>query len=558
MNELIAIIPVNDNRGALGPPSLAAKSLGGKTVLEHVLHRVDQIRSVNRIVLLHASEDASNKTRANIRHADFTTPIEHVISSPSADRGVEARAVSRKWAANSWRGGLGGGTVYDELLPAAPIAEAMTQFNAPSALLVGSDWPFVDPAICDEIAQRHLEHADAMKLVFSQAPPGLAGIAVHRTLIENMASNHAGFGQVFGYVPSRAQADPIGLDVCVQIPPAVRRCAQRFIYDTPRSVALMDDIATGLGDTLGEALAIHFATAAETLTAVNRQNHLPHQVTLELTPQRPVSGPITPHHYASFDRPPINADLAMRIVEQIGDAADVTLSLGGLGDALHHPDWQSIVQHAHETGVTSIAIETDLQCDEATLDAIIESPIDIVSIRLNADTAAVYERTMGSDAFGTVVENIQRLMQKRAAREPSHPRCGLPWIVPRLIKTADTLGDMETFFDRWFHFAGHAVIEPATTGRSKSTNIMPAASPVAMAPPKRIACRQIDRRMSILSNGFVSSCDQDWHGQDPAGDTQIASLLDIWQAMDSKRESHQCGKWDELNLCAGCSEWHRP
>lgn len=556
MDQLIAIVPVNTSRNAMGSPSRVSEPFGHSTVLGQTLRRIDQMRSVSCIILINSDgEDASRFIDKDL----YSTPIEwYACSDAVLDQNISARRVSRQWAANSWRGALAGGTVFDELLPAQPIALAMKHFQAESALLVGGDWPFVDPAICDEIARRHLEHAESMKVVFSQSPPGLSGIAVHRSLIENMAEKHAGFGQVFGYVPSRAQSDPIGLDVCVQIPPAVRQCGQRFIFDTPRSTELMRKIAKRLGDRLDSADVSASVDTASGFTSLLQEQFLPSQVTLELTPQRNVSGPITPHHYREFDRPMIDTELAQRIIEQIGDAGDVNLTLGGLGDALNHTDWSLLVSSAKSADVTSIAIETDLLCDESILNEILDAEIDIVSVRLNADTAACYEKTMGTDSFGQVVENLQTLLKKRAAKTSSDTKHGLPWVIPRLIKTADTLGDMETFFDRWTHFTGHAVIEPAMTGRGQTDALMPAQSPVAMSPPKRFGCRQLAQRMTILSNGFVAMCDQDWHGEDIAGDTRITPLIDIWHAMATKREAHQCGQWNELNLCSGCSEWHRP
>jgi len=166
---------------------------------------------------------------------------------------------------------------------------------------------------------------------------------------------------------------------------------------------------------------------------------------------------------------------------------------------------------------------------------------------------------MREDRFAQVVSNLEYLLSERARQGQAGDRpMGVPWIVPQLIKTPQTLGDMESFFDRWVHFAGHAVIAPATTGRGPDGDLIDAASPVTMAPPRRFACRQLDRRMSIHADGRAALCDQDWLTRNHTPNVQSVSLADAWASLDQTRQKHHAGAWDELPLCTACVEWHRP
>jgi hypothetical protein len=535
---------------------MAAHPIAGRPVIEYVLRRVARVGAVETMVVV---QPAASHALAGIDLASIGKAVHSFAFDPAAmrDPHQSARIAGRKWAMQSWRGGLGSATCYDELLPAGPLAAAMREHEADAALLLGADWVLVDPALCDAVIERHLWAPESMKMVFTQAPPGLAGIAMARDLVEHMADKRVGFGPMLGYLPSKPQADPIGLDVCVQVPPVVRSCVNRFAYDTPRSIAMIDQIARRAFshfDSIDAVAACAFAAEAD-----HSHDFLPRQITLELTPERSVRGPITPQHYVDLQRPPIELSAARRIVEQLGDAGDITLTLGGLGDALLHPDWLPVVEAARAAGVLGIAVETDMLVEPDALPALLGAPIDVLSVRLNADTAAMYERVMGADRFAQVTHHLQWLLTERHHRGAlPEGDAGLPWIVPRLIKTADTLADMETFFDRWVHFSGHAVIEPAVTGRHHGMPLSPEQSPVLMAPPRRIGCRQIERRMTILSDGTVSLCDQDWLGGDIIGDTAITPLIDIWRGGRTRRESHATRRWNELPTCAGCHEWHRP
>lgn len=556
MKKTIALVPIDLRQTRFGLPSMLLREIGGATILDHMLRRLSRIASIDSIVLVHPAEQDIASAIDTHGYAKPVHPF--AFKAPTArDPQHAARLAGRKWSLHSWRGGLGSSSCYDELLPAGPLAAAMRAHDADAALLAGGDWAVIDPVLCEQVIARHYEAPQSMKMVFTQAPPGLAGIALARDLVEHMAQMLAGFGHMLGYVPTKAQPDPIGLDVCVQIPATVRATAHRFIGDTPRSFALLEEIGRRGGDRFTDADA---SLICEWSSRINLTDaFLPEQVTLELTPQREVTGPITPQHYAQLDRPPIDFDAACRIIEQVGDARDVALMLGGLGDALLHPRWVDLVNKARAAGVFAIGIETDLLVDMATLRQLLDAPIDLIAVRLNADTAAMYRRVMGADRFAQVTGNMQWLLTERQRRAGSgDPRAGLPWIVPRMVKTNETLADMETFFDRWVHFTGHAVIEPAMTGRRGALPIAPPLSPVRMSPPKRIACRQMQRRISILSDATVTLCDQDWHGGDVVGDATITPLIELWNAIGEQRGKHAGGQWHELAMCAGCDEWHRP
>jgi hypothetical protein len=242
----------------------------------------------------------------------------------------------------------------------------------------------------------------------------------------------------------------------------------------------------------------------------------------------------------------------------------VALTLGGLGDALLYESWEPVAVAARQAGVLGIAIETDLLTEHAVLDRLLETPVDLVSVRLNADSPETYQRVHGIDGYKRVLDNIAHLMNRRGDREQQWtPAAGparhaLPWIVPRFLKTVETLPEMETFFDRWVHFTGHAVLDPPCTGQGPNGPIMPVLGPVPMAPPKRRPCRQLGLRMTIHSDGRVARCDQDWLGVGAAGvagDTDIAGL---WHSLDPLRALHAAERWDQLGICAACPEWHRP
>ncbi len=560
---VIALIPTDTQTSRLGLRARLDDKLNGESVLGHTVGRAASIPSVEKIVLIHPpGQDPMSLIEPGSIKKPVTTYLDPGCLS---DRQTARWVAARKWAQPNWRGGLGGATCYDELLPPGPLVAALEAHGDEAAFIVRGDWCLFDPELAQEQLNLLFQDVQAMKMIFTQAPPGLSGIAVSLETLGQLREGQAGFGNILGYNPQQPYIDPIGRDVNCPVPPPVRDCGHRFIYDTPRSVAMMEAVAERLGDALTRADALAVTDACRAVEFADPglgYRWLPRQVTLELTPRRQAAGPITPHHHVTIDRPDMDTDMALRIVEQIGEASaghDVTLLLGGLGDAMLHPQWDQIVTKAREAGVLGVGIETDLLCEQDDLAPLLDLPLDLVKIRFNADTAETYRKVMGTDGFKQVINNIEWLFNERLRRAQDtvgHPdtRASLPWLIPSMVKTADTLAEMESFFDKWTHYLGQALIEPACDG----CGLMPPTSPVPMQPPDRQACRQITRRMSILSDGSVALCDQDWLGRSVIGDTKLQTLMDIWRSSRDVALAHAQERWSELTICGGCVEWHRP
>ncbi|NJL30862.1 MAG: hypothetical protein HC898_04110 [Phycisphaerales bacterium] len=294
MPKTIALLPIDLHRTRLGLPAVWSHKLAGRPILHHTLERLARIAELDAIVIVHPARQVAASLWQGF---DVGKPIlTHVTEEGLFDRWWARRTAARKASLTAWRGGLGGTTCYDELLPAKPLLHAMLQHEAQAALLVGGDWVLVDPQLSSKVLALHLQHPEAMSMTFCQAPPGLAGIAMSRKPLEQLADSDATIGQGLSYNPSRAQSDPIGRDVCIQVPGQVRSCAYRFIYDTPRSIALIQTLAGRLGDELEQADSLRVARETDALgpVTIRSLSSLPQQVTLELTPRRWWAGRLSP------------------------------------------------------------------------------------------------------------------------------------------------------------------------------------------------------------------------------------------------------------------------
>jgi MoaA/NifB/PqqE/SkfB family radical SAM enzyme len=244
-------------------------------------------------------------------------------------------------------------------------------------------------------------------------------------------------------------------------------------------------------------------------------------------------------------------DLLNSLLDQLGAADDRLVVFGGLGDPLSHDDWPAALARARQAGVMGVGLRTTgLLLDEAAIAHLLETPPDVISVALDAACAATYARVHQRDAFAQVTAGLEHLLRARAER-----RNGLPWLVCELMKTAETMDDIEAFYDRWVNAAGAALV----VGPSHHAGQWPDRGVINMAPPTRRPCRRLWARSIVLADGRLAMCDQDYRGLHPVGDLTRQSLAEVWNGPELQRlrEEHAGGRWDALPLCGACDEWHR-
>ena len=216
---------------------------------------------------------------------------------------------------------------------------------------------------------------------------------------------------------------------------------------------------------------------------------------------------------------------------------------------LLHPDLLAMIESAKKAGIFGINIETDGRSLTGELaDALAESPVDCISVMLDANDKELYNTLKGEDCFDQVTANIESFLEKST-------RHSGPLVVPHLIKTRATLDSMEDFYHRWLRKTGFAVI----TGHNDYAGQIENQSVMDMSPPNRRSCRRLFNKMTILSDASVPICDQDYLGQTSIGNVEKETVAAIWKgdAFEQLRNAHRKGRFNENKLCEKCKDWHR-
>lgn len=435
---VFAVIPVDLERSGLGTGRRVDAPIGGLglTALGMTLARLSRVRSIKGVVL--ATND-----EAGCRAAAGVFPPGLRVSVARVDRPImhgrrAGVASARLWSPESWRGGVGGMTCFDEVFDPALLRGALDHVGGEAVLLVGPDWCLVDPGLCDGVIGRLLEDPEKRRVTFTQAPPGLCGVVMSGSLIADIAeSEHAAghlatMGAMLGFVPSAPIGDMIGAPSCVPIDPRVRSAAWRFIADSPERVGLLAEVVSRLGAGWADAPAPAIVAALNAVVSGGWASVAPAHVRVEVT------GGGSP---TSFVSPELVERLGSELARARPDGV-VTLCAGGGGgsDPAAHAELVPLVRSLRACGVAGVHLRTRGLTGEL-LGAVLDAGASVVSLEtLRPDEALMSVSTERRAGAGGAVPPV--------------------WLVGRLTRRDATYAHIEDFYDSWMRATGAAVIDP--------------------------------------------------------------------------------------------------
>lgn len=551
--KVIAAIDVHLRETPLGTRSRLPDRIAGETVLRRTVERVRAIPAIQAIYLL--CPQAQGEEVVALAGGPGVTIHRYNASPPGWRNRVQS---ARKWSLDGWRGGLGGATYFDEFVDARLLAGLLQARPADLVLCVPGSAALLDPALAQRMIEQHTKHHAEVRMTFTQAPPGIAGILLDAGLIGDLARSNTPIGWTFAYRPDSPQKDLIFQPCCLDLPPEVRYAVGRVCADTDRAFAAVAQIAQERADGNAEEIG-RWLIKRESSTV----DALPREVEIELTTDDPYpDGLLQPRGVAVGSRGAIELSIVKRVVDELIERDDSLLVLGGFGDPLRHPEFCEVlslirsIKHEDGYGLFGLAVRTtgvDL-CDSG-IDALIRNGVDVVEITLDAWTPTMYvalQTPTGKSAqLDAVIANLDQLAAR--SREQKSPR---PILVPSMVKAIDNLCELDEFHDGWLRRVGTVCI----SGYSHRAGQRPDRSVVNMAPAPRVPCRRLRSRCVVLADGRVTPCEEDFRGVQAVGNVHTAALSDLWtsNAYGAIREAHRSMHLDSLPLCSACHEWHRP
>jgi hypothetical protein len=468
---------------------------------------------------------------------------------------TELVRIARKWALDSWRGGIAGSTCFDEYADMGALCALLDVETADGVLVFPPAAPLLDVRLGARMLAHRSAAAHEMRVVFTQAPPGVAGLLLDASLIRELAEKRIPPGWAFSYKPDAARKDLIFEDCCVDVPAALRHATGRLIADTDRSIervrAVLARDADPDAETLGRALQ---AWESSFLPDV------PRELEIELTTDDPYPETLLrPRGERVPRRGPIEPSLVGQAVRELCRYDDALVVLGGFGDPLLHPRFADVLAAIRSAApadqpLLGLAVRTPcVELNDDVIDALVTHRVDIVEVLLDAWTpgryAALQTPAAGADAsryghattggeagrytlpadLGRVLANIERITARtRSAKTAA------PVILPSMTKARDNVEELDEFFDGWVRRVGAVCV----TAYSHHAGQIEDRSVIDMTPSTRCPCRRLQSRAMLLADGTLVACDQDFRARQAMGYVGGASSQPAPQA--AARVSNPC------------------
>ncbi|MGH7625941.1 MAG: radical SAM protein [Gemmatimonadaceae bacterium] len=205
--------------------------------------------------------------------------------------------------------------------------------------------------------------------------------------------------------------------------------------------------------------------------------------------------------------------------------------------------------------VTNGALLTD-----ENIEAMRSCGLDVLDISLDALSRDVYEKIRIGLDFDAVLGGVERVLRANLA----HTR-----VYVRLVRVRDNAAEVKSFARHW-RKRGVAVFVYTANNR---VGALPAFDEALRIPQSDVSLRQrAGRRIvrawlghcpapfasaSILHDGTVLLCTQDWARRELLGNVRFATLAEIWNGermREIRRLVHQ-RRYEELPSCRECSLW---
>ncbi|HLP83491.1 MAG TPA: 6-hydroxymethylpterin diphosphokinase MptE-like protein [Phycisphaerales bacterium] len=441
LRHVAAMVWVDCERGSLLTKRDLRERVGSESVLSATLTRLEACAEIERIVLLTA--DAA-QVAALLREHRLMKPTEIVEVAASRVherlRGVKA---ARLWQRHSWRGGVNGLTVFDELFEPTTLARVMREREIDAVALVGADWVALHPSLMDAAIARYRSDPAQNRLTFSQAAAGLCGCVVDCAIVDELAvakGPWATIGAIVGYHPHAPKNDPIAKDPCVKVHASVRDVVLRCVWDDANFCRVWRQLSEEQRWASPEELAAQ-------LDDVQRQFAENGELVAECVE-------IDVTAMTSADVAAITREIRKRMQQQPALAVTIRDAKGEGPSVL-------LADAARAIGVAAVHLRLGSNAlSEGTplLDAL-DMGVDAISVDLPGDSDAAWRDAGAGVSREQTWDAMQAFLDERAKRIVNVPTT---WLVPRMQKRDATLDDLESFMDRWLLTAGACVIDATT------------------------------------------------------------------------------------------------
>ena len=254
----------------------------------------------------------------------------------------------------------------------------------------------------------------------------------------------------------------------------------------------------------------------------------------------------------------MSLDLYRKVIADAAAFGVHDLNLFHRGESLIHRGLCEMIALAREAGLVTRLHTNATFLDRGKAEGLISAGLDFISFSVDGYTKQVYERNRVGGEFEKILEHIVEFLRLKAERKLQTPFTVLQVMeigVDGATVAAQRLAFLERFrglpLDRFY------VRRPHNWAGNSATASMENLKRNGLA---EICCTFPWYSMTVLFDGRVSACPQDFMGEIILGDLHRQTLAEIWvgEPMRQLRAAHRRRSIGELSACARCDRvWRK-
>jgi radical SAM protein with 4Fe4S-binding SPASM domain len=245
-------------------------------------------------------------------------------------------------------------------------------------------------------------------------------------------------------------------------------------------------------------------------------------------------------------------DLYTRIIDEAaGHPRLLMLNFHKDGESFLHPQFFEMIRYAKDRDIAeTIHLNTNAVCwNAATIDRILSSGIDDITVSLDAARPETYRRHKKVDCLSLVERNVRSFFMERSRRGRTAP------FVRVKIMEFDGISKEEIYeFKRKWEGVADLV---QVTGIHDWGGSIADVRATDEKSERRFPCAIMWYSLVINWNGEVTVCSVDWDTTINVGDASRQSLHEIWNSPEIKhaRRAQIEARYDHHAVCTHCRVW---
>ena len=246
-------------------------------------------------------------------------------------------------------------------------------------------------------------------------------------------------------------------------------------------------------------------------------------------------------------------DLFKKIVDELSSKTQ-DIYLHHRGEPLLHPKLFEMIQYAKKKGLKTKLHSNATQLTEQKSIKLLDSGLDFVSFSFDGYTKETYEKMRVGANFDSTLRNIIRFLELKKEQGKSKPFTVLQFLdFPDLEVDIEVKNKMHDKFRSLpldeireipaHNWGGNVELSQKNSNLSQSNNI----------------CTFPWYSLTILWDGTVTPCPQDFLGEIELGNVNNNSIRNIWNGkeMINLREKMVSGKYNCFGPCSNCDRLKR-